>query len=122
LPGYDVEVVETHHNQKADAPSGTATFLVKSVQAARAELEPLFGREGQVGRRKATEIGVHAVRGGGVVGDHTLHLIGEHDRIEITHRAINRDLFAQGALTAARWLARQEPGRYQLADVLDSSP
>jgi 4-hydroxy-tetrahydrodipicolinate reductase len=121
LPGYDVEVVEAHHNDKADAPSGTATYLVRAVQQAREELEPVFGREGQVGKRRATEIGVHALRGGGVVGDHTVHLIGEHDRIEITHRAMNRDLFAEGALRAARWLVGRKPGRYQLADVLEDA-
>jgi 4-hydroxy-tetrahydrodipicolinate reductase len=118
LPGYDVEVVETHHNQKADAPSGTATFLVKAAQDARADLEPVHGREGQPGARKASEIGVHALRGGGIVGDHSVHLVGAFDRLEITHRAMDRDLFADGAVRAARFIVGSEPGRYQLNDTL----
>ena len=115
---YDVEIVETHHNQKADAPSGTATFLEEAARSARPELVAQHGREGQVGKRKPNEIGMHAIRGGGVVGDHTVHLIGEHDRIEITHRAMRRELFAAGALRAARFVAGKEPGRYTLADVI----
>jgi len=118
---YDVEVVEAHHNQKADAPSGTATFLVDAAQQARGDLEPVHGREGNVGARRTGEIGVHAIRGGGVIGDHTVHLIGPTDRIEITHRAVGRDLFAHGALRAARFIAAQPPGRYTLADVLGAA-
>jgi 4-hydroxy-tetrahydrodipicolinate reductase len=117
---YDVEVVETHHNQKADAPSGTATLLVQAAREVRAELEPRHGRHGQLGPREAREIGVHALRGGAVVGDHTVHLVGAFDRLEITHRAMSRDLFAAGALRAARFVAGRAPGRYTLADVLDA--
>jgi 4-hydroxy-tetrahydrodipicolinate reductase len=119
---YDVELVEAHHNQKVDAPSGTATMLVERARRARPELEAVHGRHGDVGKRKAAEIGVHALRGGSVFGDHSLHLIGAADRIEISHRAINRDLFAHGALRAARFVAGKAPGRYQLADTLDSRP
>jgi len=117
---YDVEIVEAHHNRKADAPSGTATFLQEAAQSVRDDLDPVHGREGQVGARHAEEIGVHAVRGGGVIGDHSVHLLGPYDRIEINHRAIHRDLFAAGALRAARWLAakKDQPGAYQLADTL----
>jgi 4-hydroxy-tetrahydrodipicolinate reductase len=114
---YDVEIVETHHNEKIDAPSGTATFLREAAQRAR-DLSPVYGREGLVGARKSNEIGVHAVRGGGVVGDHTVHLIGPFDRLEITHRAMSRELFAAGALSAARWIAGRPAGRYTLADVI----
>lgn len=118
--GYDVEIVEAHHNRKADAPSGTATFLQEAAQSVREGLRPVHGREGQVGARSPDEIGLHAVRGGGVIGDHSVHLIGPHDRIEINHRAISRDLFAAGALRAAGWLAarKDQPGSYQLADTL----
>ena len=119
-PSYDVEVVETHHNQKADAPSGTATLLVQAAQAARPDLEPTHGRQGQPGPRKRREIGVHALRGGGVVGDHSVHLVGAFERLEISHRAMSRDLFAVGALRAARFVAGRPAGRYTLADVLDA--
>lgn len=117
---YDVEIVETHHNRKADAPSGTATLLQETAQGVRQGLRPVHGREGAVGARASDEIGVHAVRGGGVVGDHAVHLIGAHDRLELSHRAMNRDLFAAGALRAAAWLAghAKRPGRYRLADTL----
>jgi 4-hydroxy-tetrahydrodipicolinate reductase len=115
---YDVEIVETHHNQKADAPSGTATFLEEAARSVRSELTAQHGREGQVGKRKPSEIGMHAIRGGGVVGDHSVHLIGEFDRIEISHRAMRRELFAAGALRAARFVVGKAPGRYSLADVI----
>jgi 4-hydroxy-tetrahydrodipicolinate reductase len=118
LPGYDIEVVETHHNKKVDAPSGTATFLVKAARAARDGLEPVHGREGLPGARKPSEIGVHALRGGGVIGDHSVHLVGAFDRIEINHRAMSRDLFAAGAVRAAHFVAGEKTGRYQLSDTL----
>jgi 4-hydroxy-tetrahydrodipicolinate reductase len=115
---YDVEIVEAHHRHKVDAPSGTAVFLAQAAQRARAELGLVHGREGEPGARARGELGMHAIRGGGVIGDHTVHLIGDHDRIEITHRAMSRDLFAAGALRAARFVAGRTPGRYTLADVL----
>ncbi len=118
LGDYDVEIVEAHHNKKTDAPSGTAALLLEAAQRARAGLAPVHGREGDVGARTAAEIGVHALRGGGVVGDHTVHLIGEFDRIELTHRAMSRELFAAGALRAARWIAGKPAGRYALAEVI----
>jgi 4-hydroxy-tetrahydrodipicolinate reductase len=116
--GYDVEVVETHHGAKVDAPSGTALELVAAAQAARPELVPVHGRHGRTGARSRDAIGVHALRGGGVVGDHTVHLLGELERIEITHRALSRDLFAAGALRAAHFLCGKPAGRYRLADVV----
>lgn len=118
LGDYDVEIVEAHHNRKTDAPSGTATMLVQAAQRGRMGLRPVHGREGDVGARQPDEIGVHAVRGGGVVGDHSVHLIGEFDRLEITHRAMGRELFAAGALRAARWLAGRPAGRYELDRVI----
>ncbi|HEY4121105.1 MAG TPA: 4-hydroxy-tetrahydrodipicolinate reductase [Byssovorax sp.] len=117
-PGYDVEVIEAHHRAKVDAPSGTAMRLVDAAKAARAELEPVFGREGNVGPRVEREVGVHAVRGGDVIGEHTVHLLGPGERIELTHRATSRDLFARGALRAARFLVGKPPGRYAMVDVL----
>ena len=119
-PGFDVEIVETHHRAKVDAPSGTATRLADAIREARADLDPVFGREGNVGPRAPSEIGVFAVRGGDVIGDHTVHLLGPGERIELTHRATSRDLFARGALRAARFLAGKPPGRYSMADVLNA--
>ena len=118
---YDVELVEAHHSRKVDAPSGTASLLLRTAQQARSELRPVHGREGRVGARKTDEIGVHALRGGGIVGDHTAHLVGAFDRIEITHRAMDRDLFAEGALRAARFVAGAPPGLYSMRDVLNAA-
>jgi 4-hydroxy-tetrahydrodipicolinate reductase len=116
--GFDVEIVETHHRAKIDAPSGTAERLRLAVEEARGELRRVAGREGNVGPRKADEIGVLALRGGDVIGDHTIHLLGPGERLELTHRATNRDLFARGALRAARFLHGKPPGRYTMADLL----
>lgn len=116
-PTFDIEVVEVHHRQKADAPSGTAIRLgdvVKNARGARYE----HGRQGRPGPRKADEIGMHAVRGGDVIGDHTVFFFGDGERIELTHRASSRDLFALGAVRAAGWIAGKKPGRYQLADLI----
>jgi len=117
-PSFDVEIVETHHRGKIDAPSGTATRLADAVRAARADLLDVHGREGNVGPREADELGVFAVRGGDVIGDHTVHLLGPGERIELTHRATSRDLFARGALQAARFLKGKPPGRYTMSDVV----
>lgn len=115
--GYDCEVVEVHHRAKVDAPSGTAIRLGDVVKRATGG-DYVHGREGRPGPRKAEEIGMHAVRGGDVIGDHTVFFFGDGERIELTHRASSRDLFAAGALRAARWLAGRPAGRYGLSDVL----
>jgi 4-hydroxy-tetrahydrodipicolinate reductase len=117
-PSFDVEIVETHHRGKIDAPSGTATRLADAVRAARADLLDVHGREGNVGPRENDELGVFAVRGGDVIGDHTVHLLGPGERIELTHRATSRDLFARGALQAARFVIGKPPGRYTMSDVV----
>jgi len=119
LAEWDVEIVETHHRAKVDAPSGTAVRLAETVAAVRREVRPVHGRSGLPGPRAASEIGVHAVRGGDVVGDHVVHLLGEGERVELTHRATNRDVFAHGALRAAAWIASKPAGLYALRDVLD---
>jgi 4-hydroxy-tetrahydrodipicolinate reductase len=118
---YDVEIVEVHHRLKVDAPSGTALKLAEVARAARGD-GALFvnGREGRPGVRPAAQIGVHAVRGGDVVGDHVVHLLGAGERLELAHRASTRDLFAHGALRAARWIAGKPAGRYGMRDVLAS--
>jgi 4-hydroxy-tetrahydrodipicolinate reductase len=117
---FDVEIVEAHHRAKVDAPSGTADRLRRAVAEAREGLVPVHGREGLVGPRKSEEIGVLALRGGDVIGDHTVHFLGQGERLELTHRATSRDLFARGALRAARFLLGKPPGRYTMADVLSS--
>jgi 4-hydroxy-tetrahydrodipicolinate reductase len=119
LDGWDIELVETHHRAKVDAPSGTALRLADAMQKARASSTRLVhGREGKPGPRGAEEIGVHALRGGDVIGDHVVHFLGGGERLELTHRATSRDVFAHGALRAARWIAGRPAGRYTLSDVL----
>jgi 4-hydroxy-tetrahydrodipicolinate reductase len=118
---YDVEIVELHHRHKVDAPSGTALRLAEAVAGARGlELAKAarHGRSGQVGARTPDEIGIHALRGGDVIGEHTVLLAGAGERLELTHRAHARDLFARGALRAARWVVSQPPGKYEMSDVL----
>lgn len=120
-PDYDIEIVEAHHNQKKDAPSGTALSLAQSIcQATGRSLEKdlVHGREGKDALRKAGTIGMHAVRMGDVVGDHTVYYATAGERVELRHIATTRDTFARGALRAAAWLAQQKPGRYSMANVL----
>jgi 4-hydroxy-tetrahydrodipicolinate reductase len=116
--GFDVEITEIHHRKKVDSPSGTAKRLAEAARAARSELREIHGRSGDVGARTDEEMAVYGLRGGDVVGDHTVYLFGQGERLELTHRASNRDLFAHGAITAARFLAGKPPKRYTIADVL----
>ncbi len=120
-PGYDVEIVEAHHNQKADAPSGTALRLGEAVAAAL-KRDPkkdfTHRRSGKPGARQPTEIGFHAVRGGDIVGDHVVIFAGPGERVELVHRAHTRDTFAHGALRAARFVVGKPAGRYTMAQVL----
>jgi 4-hydroxy-tetrahydrodipicolinate reductase len=118
---YDQEVVEMHHRHKLDAPSGTARRLAEILaQTAGGTYEELtkHGRHGDLGERPRRIIGMHALRGGDVVGDHAVHFASTGERIELTHRASNRDTFALGALRAARWAPAQKPGLYSMQDVL----
>jgi len=120
-PDYDAEVIEIHHRLKKDAPSGTARRLVEvldEVKGLHYEADTRHGRVGMPGERTKSEIGVHAVRGGDVVGDHTVLLATPGDRIELIHRASSRDTFARGALRAALWARDQKPGLYDMQDVL----
>ena len=120
-PGYDLEIVEMHHRLKKDAPSGTAKSLAEILAEVRKQPLPKVarhGREGIVGERTAEEIGIHSVRGGDVVGDHTVIFAAPGERVELTHRASSRETFAQGALRAALWVVRQKPGLYDMQDVL----
>jgi 4-hydroxy-tetrahydrodipicolinate reductase len=118
---FDQEVVEMHHRQKLDAPSGTARRLGEILaEAAGGSYEELtqHGRHGDVGARPKRVIGMHALRGGDVVGDHTVHFANIGERVELTHRASSRDTFASGALRAASWVRAQKPGLYSMQDVL----
>lgn len=118
---YDVEIVETHHRHKKDAPSGTAKKLAEIIaQALGRDLAKVavYGREGITGERPRDVIGIHSVRGGDTVGDHTVIFSGGAERIELTHRATSRSAFAEGALRAARFVAKVSPGLYTMQDVL----
>ncbi len=118
-PSYDIEIVETHHSRKVDAPSGTALLLADAARGARDEGSSLVhGRSGRPGARSPSEIGMHAVRGGDVIGDHSVHLLGSGERLELTHRATSRDVFAHGALRAAGWIVGRAAGAYSMRDVL----
>ena len=123
LKGYDfdIEIIEAHHNQKKDAPSGTALATLEAIRRARGESdlsEVVYGRNGIMPRGK--EIGVHAVRAGDIVGDHTVLLAGPGERLEIRHQAHSRAAFASGAVRAATWVVGRKPGIYCMADVLES--
>lgn len=121
-PDFDLEIIETHHRLKRDAPSGTAARLAEVLAEARhlsLSQAARHGREGLVGARTGGEIGLHAVRGGDVVGDHTVLFAAVGERVELTHKASSRETFALGALRAAEWLVRQQAGRvYDMEDVL----
>jgi 4-hydroxy-tetrahydrodipicolinate reductase len=122
LSDYDVEVVEAHHRNKKDAPSGTAFLLARAAAEGRGQgLEDVavYGREG-VAPREEGEIGIHALRGGAVVGEHRLIFYGLGEEVEVTHRALSRRTFADGALRAAKFAARAKPGLYSMSDVLDA--
>jgi len=119
LPGYDVELTETHHNGKRDAPSGTALTVLEEIEAAREDdPERVYGREG-VQPREAGEVGVHVRRAGDVHGEHEVLVAGNEEVLTLTHRAESREVFAAGALDAAEWLVDRTPGFYGFADVLD---
>ncbi|MBS0619597.1 MAG: 4-hydroxy-tetrahydrodipicolinate reductase [Spirochaetes bacterium] len=118
--GFAPEIMEIHHNLKKDSPSGTAVTMQEAIRIAYgfSENDILHGREGMVGERKKNELGVIALRGGDVVGDHTAYFLGQGERIEIKHQATNRDTFAAGALAALKFLQGKKPGLYSMKDVL----
>jgi 4-hydroxy-tetrahydrodipicolinate reductase len=119
--GYDVEIIEAHHRHKVDAPSGTALKLGEVVAKALNRdfhKESVFGRKGDSGERPAGQIGFHAIRGGDIVGEHTVLFAGQGERIEVTVRSQSRATYASGALRAAKWLKNRPPGLYDMSDVL----
>jgi 4-hydroxy-tetrahydrodipicolinate reductase len=121
---FDLEIVEAHHRLKKDAPSGTARKLAEILCEARKldyAKNVAHGREGMPGERPAAEIGMHSIRGGDVVGDHTVTFAGRGERLELTHKASSRETFAAGALRAAKWVVGRPPGLYSMEDVLGLS-
>jgi 4-hydroxy-tetrahydrodipicolinate reductase len=118
-PDFDIEIAEIHHRRKIDAPSGTARLLADAVTAALPRTVQRWERAGMAGPRLSGELGVVALRGGDVIGDHTVYLLGDGERLELTHRATSRDVFAPGAIRAARWLIGRPAGRYTFGDVLN---
>ncbi len=117
---FDIEIVEKHHNRKADAPSGTALMLADSANSAFGEKKPyMHGREGIIGKR-GNEIGIHAVRGGTIVGEHDVIFAGEDEIVTLSHSARSKKVFAAGALKAAKWVSGKPSGRYDMNDVLEN--
>ena len=114
---FDIEIVETHHNQKADAPSGTAKMLLKAVDPEN-EFDHVYGREGMTGKR-GKEIGIHALRGGTVAGEHSVFFFGEDETLELRHSATSRRIFAAGAVRAANFIVGRKNGLYDIDDVLN---
>jgi 4-hydroxy-tetrahydrodipicolinate reductase len=117
---FDLEIVEMHHRMKKDAPSGTAKTLAEILAEARKQQLEKVARHGRlgIGERAPGEIGIHSIRGGDVVGDHTVIFANSGERLELTHKASSRDTFANGALRAALWVVKQKPGIYDMQDVL----
>lgn len=121
LPGYDIELMETHHNGKRDAPSGTANSILDDIEDVRSDLtHRTHGREGDQPREEG-EIGVHARRAGDVTGEHEVLVAGNHELLSLTHRAESRGVFAEGALDAAVWVADRDTGRYDFFDVINAN-
>ncbi len=116
LGDYDIEVIEAHHRNKKDAPSGTAKTILRILEEETGKTEEMYGRQGMTERKD--EIGVHVIRGGDVVGDHTVQFHQNFETIELTHRAYDRSVFARGAVRAAAWIPSAEPGLYTMKEVL----
>lgn len=118
--GFDVEIVEAHHRDKADAPSGTALMLRDAIASARGPMKTVCGREGRNAKREADEIGIHSLRGGTIVGEHEVLFAGPDEVISIRHSAASKKVFAEGALNAALFLCGKEPGFYTMSDYLSA--
>lgn len=117
LGDYDIEVIEAHHRHKKDAPSGTAKTILKILEDETGKHEEMYGRQGMTERKD--EIGVHVIRGGDIVGDHTVQFHQNYETIELTHRAYDRAVFSRGAVRAAAWVPEQKPGVYTMKEVLN---
>lgn len=121
LEGFDVEIVEKHHNQKVDAPSGTALMLADAVKEQLPEKTYIYGRSGKVGKRNPDEIGIHAVRGGNIVGDHDVIFAGTNETVTISHQAFDRSVFAVGAVKAAKYIVTKTNGIYDMQNLVSEN-
>ncbi len=118
LNGFDIEIIEKHHNKKLDSPSGSAVMIANGVKEVLPDSEFIYGRHGRSDKRNTTEVGIHAIRGGTIVGEHTTIFAGHDEIVEIKHTAQSKDIFAQGSIAAAKFLVKQEPGYYNMNDML----
>ena len=118
LNKFDIEIIEKHHNKKVDSPSGTAVMIANAVKEIREQSEFIYGRHGRTGKRQQNEVGIHAVRGGTIVGEHSAIFAGNDEILEINHSARSKNVFAEGAIAAAKYLVNQEPGFYNMDDML----
>lgn len=118
LEGFDIEVLEKHHNKKVDAPSGTAIMIANAIKEVLPSIEYNYGRYGREAKRNDNEIGIHAIRGGTIVGEHDVIYAGHDEIIELKHIAQSKDIFAKGSITAAKYLANKEPGYYNMDNML----
>lgn len=118
LDGFDIEIIEKHHNKKVDSPSGTALMLANSIKEVLPNVEYSYGRYGRSTQRANSEVGIHAVRGGTVVGDHDVIFAGGDEIVELSHKAQSKDIFAKGAITAAKFLIDQIPAYYNMNDMI----
>ena len=119
LNGFDIEIIEKHHNKKLDSPSGTAVMIANAIKEVLPETECIYGRYGRSEKRSSSEVGIHAIRGGSIVGEHTTIFAGHDEVIEIKHTAQSKDIFAQGAIAAAKFLVKQEAGYYNMNNMLN---
>lgn len=119
LNKFDIEIIEKHHNKKVDAPSGTALMIADSIKSILPYLEHSYGRYGRSAKRSECELGIHAVRGGSIVGEHTTIFAGHDEVIEIKHSAQSKDIFAKGSISAAKYLVNQNPGYYNMDNMLN---
>lgn len=120
-PGYDIEIVEAHHNRKLDAPSGTAMTIANVIQGSiDGDMELVYDRHSKNEKRKPNEIGMSAIRGGNIVGDHDVYFISDEETVKISHSAHTRDVFGRGAITAAKYVADKEPGMYDMENIVSA--
>lgn len=119
LNGFNIEIIEKHHNKKLDSPSGTAVMIANGIKEVLPDTECIYGRHGRSEKRSSNEVGIHAIRGGTIVGEHTTIFAGHDEIVEIKHTAQSKDIFAKGAIAAAKFLVNQEAGYYNMNNMLD---